>query len=292
MAAVTFNGQGMALFAAGTGYGPRTLDDYEFLWLAEGTADYVLDGRRFVVPEDGVVLVRPGQCHQYRFPARARHGYVHFTCDPSTLDLPAPSRWPSLQVTGSNEVLPAVLRHLLRLTVDRPAGWKPVAASAVQHALLVFVTGASSAEADVACSLPEPVERALGWLAWRWSALVREVPSLVELAAAAGVGPEHLIRLFRRSLNQTPMSALRRLRLDRAAGFLERSDMTAQHIARECGFPNPDHFSRAFRKEYGVPPAEFRRRIQAGIDRQVRSASLRRMAVRVWDGSGNGKAKR
>jgi len=285
--AFTFNGQGLALYPPGSGYGPRTLTDFEFLWLVQGDAVWTVDGQRFEAGEGAVVLVRPGQRHEYRFAARAaRHGYIHFACDLTALDLPDPRTWPIWRQPDADDVLPPLLRHLLRLLLERPADWERIARSALAHALLVFITGASQQEPEQAAGLPAPVERALAWVAQRWRGGVDGVPTLTQLARAAKVAPEHLSRLFRRSLDDTPMGALRRLRLDRAAELLSRSDLTAQAVAAACGFPSPYHFSRAFRAEYGVPPGEYRRLILAGATnshvRLVR-VRVRRLASRVWE---------
>lgn len=282
---VSFNGQGVALYPPGAGYGPRTMHDFEFLWLIEGDAVWTVDDVSQEVPEGAVVLVRPGQRHQYRFPRRrARHGYVHFTCDLSGLDLPAPAAWPFARQPGADDVLPPLLRHLLRLLIERPVGWEGVAGSALRHALRVFISGASAQEPDSAGALPVPVERALASVARLWRGGVSSLPTLADLARAAGCTPETLIRLFRRSLDDTPMGALRRLRLDRAAALLARSDLAVQAVAADCGFPSPYHFSRVFRAEYGMPPGEFRRRATSGATiSHVRLVRVRRLASRVWE---------
>lgn len=82
--------------------------------------------------------------------------------------------------------------------------------------------------------------------------------SLAEVAHAAGVHPVHLTRVFRRHLRCTPGEYLRRCRLDRAAALLAAGRTALSEIAQACGYFDQAHFSRAFKRAYGVPPKGYR----------------------------------
>ena len=46
-------------------------------------------------------------------------------------------------------------------------------------------------------------------------------------------------------------------RMRRAASLLVRSDEAVKQVSRDCGFDDPNYFTKAFRKRYGRP-TEFR----------------------------------
>ncbi len=71
-------------------------------------------------------------------------------------------------------------------------------------------------------------------------------------AERVGVPSWTLARLFRRYLNQTPSSYYRYLRLSQARNLLRNSGLRVAEIAALCGFDNPESFSRAYRKTFGV----------------------------------------
>jgi AraC-like DNA-binding protein len=48
------------------------------------------------------------------------------------------------------------------------------------------------------------------------------------------------------------------IRLGRAATLLERSNLTVTEVAVSVGFRDPLHFSRRFRRAYGVSPRAYR----------------------------------
>ena len=55
------------------------------------------------------------------------------------------------------------------------------------------------------------------------------------------------------------MSLVRNIRLQRAAHLLRRSDaLSIEAVSRRVGFASRSQFSHAFKKQYGVSPAEHR----------------------------------
>lgn len=61
-----------------------------------------------------------------------------------------------------------------------------------------------------------------------------------------------LARLFKRYLKQTPAAYYRRIRLNHARNLIRNSGHRIGEIGSLCGFDNPESFSRAYRKEYGI----------------------------------------
>ena len=55
-----------------------------------------------------------------------------------------------------------------------------------------------------------------------------------------------------------PQEFLIRLRLSKAADLMKGTSGSIGDIAAQCGYPNQLHFSRAFRKRYGLSPREWR----------------------------------
>jgi AraC family transcriptional regulator len=83
--------------------------------------------------------------------------------------------------------------------------------------------------------------------------------NLTELAGVVNVHPAHLARVFRRHYGVSVGTYLRRVRLDRAAARLARSDDAVARIAADEGFADQSHFTRAFKCHTGVTPARYRR---------------------------------
>lgn len=91
------------------------------------------------------------------------------------------------------------------------------------------------------------------------SSFMRDLP-ITELAAAAGVTPQHLCRIFKETMNMRPGEYLTRRRIQEARILLKDTLLPIAEIAKRSGFSDAGYFSTVFRKLEGVPPAEFRRR--------------------------------
>ena len=82
--------------------------------------------------------------------------------------------------------------------------------------------------------------------------------SIAALADTAGVHPDHLGRAFRRQYGCSIGDMIRDLRLSWAAEQLTETDRELADISIEASFCDQSHFSRAFRRRFGMPPGRFR----------------------------------
>jgi AraC-like DNA-binding protein len=91
-----------------------------------------------------------------------------------------------------------------------------------------------------------------------WSNYAR-VQTLEQIARECHVDPAYLCRLFRRYAHQSPYQFLMRLKMNMAAERLQNQELLVKQVATQLGFKDPFHFSRAFKKVFGISPDEFRR---------------------------------
>jgi AraC family transcriptional regulator len=82
---------------------------------------------------------------------------------------------------------------------------------------------------------------------------------LDRLAEIACMSAYHWHRIYRAVLGETPAMTVKRLRLHRAAGDLIATKKPIGEIAKACGYPNLQSFTRIFRADYGMPPAAYRK---------------------------------
>jgi transcriptional regulator GlxA family with amidase domain len=82
--------------------------------------------------------------------------------------------------------------------------------------------------------------------------------SLRALAARVGLSPRHFARLFQQEIGMTPSAWVETVRIDAARQMLEAGERPKQ-AAAACGFGDVDTFRRAFQRQIGVTPAEYRR---------------------------------
>jgi AraC family transcriptional regulator len=74
------------------------------------------------------------------------------------------------------------------------------------------------------------------------------------LASEAGLSPAHFARAFRESFGLPPHRYLLHLRLERARRMLDVENAVLADVAQRAGFADQAHFTRFFKREYGVTP--------------------------------------
>jgi AraC-like DNA-binding protein len=84
--------------------------------------------------------------------------------------------------------------------------------------------------------------------------------TLEELAREAGTSRSVLAERFQHLVGSSPMQYLMQWRMLLAANLLCRSNTSLARIAEDVGYQTDTAFSRAFRREYGAPPAAWRKR--------------------------------
>jgi AraC-like DNA-binding protein len=96
--------------------------------------------------------------------------------------------------------------------------------------------------------------------------------TVAELAREAGLSRTVLSQRFGHFLGESPMAYLTRWRLRLGARALAATSHGVAQIASEVGYESEAAFNRAFKREYGLPPARYRKekanhRVQAPADR-------------------------
>ncbi|MGH6923258.1 MAG: AraC family transcriptional regulator [Propylenella sp.] len=87
--------------------------------------------------------------------------------------------------------------------------------------------------------------------------------TLDELAAEVGASRSVLAERFSRFLGEPPLTYLGRWRLQLAARLLQTTRKTILQLALDVGYESESAFNRAFKREFGLPPAQFRKRLLA-----------------------------
>ena len=85
---------------------------------------------------------------------------------------------------------------------------------------------------------------------WPWT-----IPDMARLAA---LSPSQLHRSFKQRFGVSPITWLRHERINRACRLLADRALGIAEVGRLCGYADPYHFSRDFRRLCGQSPTRFR----------------------------------
>ncbi|NRQ39740.1 helix-turn-helix domain-containing protein [Nonomuraea sp. NN258] len=149
---------------------------------------------------------------------------------------------------------------LRRVALDHDT-YQPASAARLSGVIATLITTALAERAGQAGSLP--VDTRQETLLMRVHAFIEQRLCHSDLdpgqvAAAHHVSVRYLHRLF--ESQQTTVAAwIRRRRLERCREDLADPSLSVSAVGARWGLPDSAHFSRLFRKAYGMPPQEYRR---------------------------------
>ena len=95
-----------------------------------------------------------------------------------------------------------------------------------------------------------------GWIAGHLTGDLR----VERLAEQAGMSPRTFARVYAGTMGTTPARMVEKIRVEAVRRILEETDMPIKRIAAECGFGPEERLRRAFARQVGTTPAEYRAR--------------------------------
>ncbi|GAB5488538.1 MAG: GlxA family transcriptional regulator [Parasphingorhabdus sp.] len=99
------------------------------------------------------------------------------------------------------------------------------------------------------------LDRLVPWLENR----ISETTSVSDMAKEMGLSERQFHRQCLSQFGRTPAKLVLELKLDHARNFLQDGNMPVSTVGEICGFSDSAAFSKAFKKQYAISPAMFRK---------------------------------
>lgn len=99
-------------------------------------------------------------------------------------------------------------------------------------------------------------EKTVNEIIAKMSENIGENIAIRQFAQEAGYTEQYVRKLFLKYLDITPKQYYLKLKLDASMMMLKRSGTNVKRVAFELGFNDSFHFSRAFKKEFGICPSQ------------------------------------
>ncbi|WP_143340708.1 AraC family transcriptional regulator [Demequina sp. NBRC 110057] len=220
---------------------------------ARGAGWVEVAGRRYAVSTGDAVVLPPGRPHRYG--ASPSAPWTLWWCHLRGADVDE-----LLEATGAGADRPVIGLN----RPERVIGLLDEVVTALEGgatpAGLLTASGAAwrmlaQVAADrVTPGSGSPLERAIGHLEDN----VARTVSVGEVAALVGVSPSHLGALFRGATGGGVLAYQSSLRMGRARGLLDGTEMSVGEIAAAVGYEDPLYFSRRFSRAHGLSPSAYR----------------------------------
>ncbi|RQV85867.1 AraC family transcriptional regulator [Burkholderia anthina] len=266
-------------------FAPHWHDAYTIPVILEGAERFTYRGTGYVAETGTVPVINPGEVHTGSRAAdegwcyRVSYMPVEFIRELASAIAGRPQDAPwfapgvirdadlAARLTRAHRMLEAGSERALSSharapgqPVDDPAAGdpRPYDPLAAETAMLDALSTLIARHAD-ARPRPAPLaadEPRVDAMRERLAADLTSTVTLHDVAQAAGLSPFHAARLFTRTTGMPPHAWRNQLRLQRALAPL-RAGVPVADVAAASGFVDQSHFTRHFKRMFGVPPGRW-----------------------------------
>jgi transcriptional regulator GlxA family with amidase domain len=209
----------------------------------------------FLLAETGTLAGRRATTH-WKSCGRLQQLYPDILVDPNPIYVREGRIWTSAGVTAGidlslalveedlgRKIAMQVARHLV-VFLNRPGGQSQF--SAPLEAQAIAADG----------NAPNHFAPLHGWISENLTGDLR----VERLAEQAGMSPRTFARIYAAKMGITPARMVEKIRIEAVRRILEESGTPIKRVASECGFGQEDRLRRAFARQVGTTPAEYRQR--------------------------------
>lgn len=95
------------------------------------------------------------------------------------------------------------------------------------------------------------------------------------IADRINVSQRQLLRIMRSALNESLYAYVARQRVERAVLFMQTEEMSLTKLSAMVGYDNPQSFSKAFKKQFGISPKAYINKLQSRLEGYIQSSGNR-----------------
>ncbi|MBI4977291.1 MAG: helix-turn-helix transcriptional regulator [Spirochaetes bacterium] len=232
---------------------PKGKDDYLFMYFYDPVT--VQAGGEIKHDTKGFLIIwPPGERHYYGNPtARWLHSWMH--CDGSVI-----GHYLSESAVALNSMLPllhpAVFERYIAALYQEITAYRTEDTVITENLFHNMVRELSrelrgSAESGF---IPENVQRVREHIESHYT----QTMAIADLSAMANLTPAHFGTVYKRHVGLAPVEHIIELRMLEASTLLANRNMKIGEVASAVGYDDIYHFSKLFKKRFGVNPRAYR----------------------------------
>lgn len=248
---------------------PRGRVDWQLIYIAAGKGHFIFDHKEVVVPAGNMVLYQPKEeQHYYYLGEDHTHAwFVHFTGHKvrnilQNYSIPLDS---NVICTGLSREYEDFFRKMRDELVACRWGYEEMLTYLFRELLMTIhrrmeenlprLSGFTSQEIDLAKEY--------------FTEHYNEEINIEDYALSRHVSTSWFNKSFKNATGTTPMKYILSIRIRNAQTLLETTEYNISNIASMVGYENAFYFSRLFKKQKGLSPAEYRKVYRGKYNEQI-----------------------
>ncbi len=243
----------------------------EIAYILSGNGKYIVDGKAYEVKQGEMLICNPGVKHQsiVEDPSSPNLEFVCGFSDICFKNMPentiiTPDGEPVIRF--NQEVRREISRCCYEIIEEnyasQPGRYYMIKAQFVK--ILVFMYRSFCEKCEETAEPTEFDSYSKTYVARKIMSYLEEnynkKISLDKIAGNMYLSPVYISRIFKETTGDSPINYVIRLRLEKAKKLLETPDgENIKQIAMEVGYDDVYHFSKLFKKYYGISPLKYRK---------------------------------
>ena len=248
-------------------------DFAEITYIISGQGKYLLDGKVYDVKTGDVVMCNPGVMHQ-NVEVNPKEPTVEFFT--GFTDFQFKNMPPNSIVLNdggyilhtSAETRQDITKHCYEMVAEQESG-KPgkyfmLKAHLIQIMLLIIREMMPEEKQQLSLSFESynrnyAVKRIISFLSENYAAKI----SLDQIARNMYLSPVYISKIFKEETGDSPINYLIKIRLEKARDILlQGNERSIKNIANSVGYEDVYHFSKLFKKYYGISPLHYKKAME------------------------------
>lgn len=226
-----------------------------FIWGITGTGIMVIDGSPLEIPSECIGIYMPGMLQEI-YASDSDWEYCWWTLD-------GPQAETMVKGFGFNAGVyptgpaPVALIKQLDDAIQRPGRNGEIEAAAIAYDLLSLAGKYSMPRKTADHHDERLINDAVSMIMSSWHDPAFGVDAV---ASALGIHRSTISRRFHDATGTSMISYIMSIRMHNAMHMLKHSSTSIAEISRQCGYTDPNYFSRLMKTKLGISPSELRKR--------------------------------
>ncbi len=240
-------------------WGPGVRDHYLIHHVLRGRGSFELRGKKYSLKKGDTFLIYPHMETCYRADVESPWEYTWVGFDGT-------DAFYLLSHTDFSEDSPVLEQEEISVEIERRIRqiyeakgnlfYDAVSMTGALYSMIAMLMENSSSQTRQKNLQRDRVERAVRYIQERYAHPI----TVEDIAGYTGVCRSHLYRMFENVLKKSPRDYVEEYRIRQACQLLGATSVSITTVAHSVGYEDSLYFSRAFRKNIGVAPSEYRRR--------------------------------
>ena len=226
-------------------YRPCGTDDYLFLYFPLPMI-FIIDGKEVITQNNACIFFRPGESHHFYAKTKFCNSFLHFDADTDPTEIykiKSGEFFYPANTEQLNELIKKINNEVLFKTSHSD---KMIDAYITQ---LLILSERSFSEQNF-----NDIKTLFYNIRSNMLSHYSENHNITSLAAQAFMSRSRFYDYYKYFFGASPKQELLNMRMEVAQALLTNKSKTTVQIAKEVGFDNVEHFTRYYKKYFGISP--------------------------------------